>query len=269
MIIPAYNEEGRVGIVVRKTLATGTDYAAVVIDDASSDRTAKEATDAGARVIRHRVRTGVGGAIKTGYKLFKQEKGDVAVVVNADGQHDPFEIPAFLRALLDDDCDYVVGNRFSRRELNMPKFRRFGNMVLTFLTRLVVGFDVKDSQMGFTAITREGLSKINLLYLTDGWGFPNDMLIECSIKRIKVKFILASWSYGGRRSYIKLPPYIIRLGLVLARGWIRKILFSILDFAANISAAQRGCNPKILEESGLILEGPTDHRVGSMRHLRP
>ena len=224
VIIPAYNEEGRVGKVVKAALNQKVVSKVIVVDDHSTDGTVEEAERAGAVVLKHSRNKGVGAAIKTGYRKFLEENGYVAVVVAADGQHDPSEIPRFIKLIEEGKADYVVGDR-SHEADKMPFTRRLGNKFLSWLTRRVTGLNVRDSQMGFTAITRDALKKINLEYLTDKWGYPNDMLIECAVKDIHVEFIPSRCIYGGRKSYIKLPQYILRVGTILFRGWMRKIYY--------------------------------------------
>jgi glycosyltransferase involved in cell wall biosynthesis len=224
VVIPAYNEEGRVGRVVEDALRQDLVSKVVVVDDCSSDNTAKEAEEAGAFVVRHFKNMGVGGAIKMGYRLFLKEGGDVAVVVAGDGQHDSSEIPRFVEAIASGEAEYVVGDRTLQND-SMPYGRRLGNKLLSWLTRRVTGLDVRDSQFGFCAISADSLKRINLEYITNSWGYPNDMLAECAVKNVQVKFIPSRCIYGGRKSYIRLLPYILRVGTILCRGWLRKLYY--------------------------------------------
>lgn len=179
-IIPAYNEEGRVGDVIKSISEQKIVSKIVVVDDCSTDDTKKEAANAGAVVISHHKNKGVGAAIKKGYKFFLKEKGDIAVIVAGDGQHDLSEIPMLLAPILEDEVDYVVGERLSGDISSMPLIRRFGNSLLSKITSFAAGVHVKDAQYGFTAITRSALERVNLEYLTDRWGYPNDMIFECA-----------------------------------------------------------------------------------------
>lgn len=225
VIIPAYNEEGRVGEVVGKALDQPDVCKVIVIDDSSSDGTALEAEGAGAVVIRHPTNMGVGAAIKSGYRRSIEEKGDIAVVMAADGQHDPSDIPSLVKPILEGEAEYVVGERFSGDITSMPKLRRFGNKLLTKLTSAAAGIEVKDSQYGYAAISRKALERINVEYLTDRWGYPNDMFIECAIKGVRVKFVPSKTIYGIRRSYIRPPQYMVRVGTIIFRGFLRRIYF--------------------------------------------
>ncbi len=225
--IPAYNEEGRIGKVVKK-IPKDIVQDIIVIDDHSTDNTAGEALAAGATsVIRHVKNRGVGASIKTGYKEALRNNDDIAIVVAGDGQHDPTEISTVIEPIVRGDADYVVGERLSGRpvEKGMPHFRYIGNRFLSFLTSAITDYDVKDSQCGYTAISRDALKRINLEFLSDRWGIPNDILIECSVKGVQVKFVPVKTIYGTRKSYINLPKYILRVLTILFRGTQRKLYF--------------------------------------------
>ena len=112
-IVPAYNEEGSVGVVVGELERAAPDVDVVVVDDGSTDRTAAVAAAAGARVVRLPFNLGIGGAMQAGYRLAHEEGYDLAVQVDGDGQHDPRGVTR-LRAALDADrsVDMVAGSRF-------------------------------------------------------------------------------------------------------------------------------------------------------------
>jgi len=111
VIIPAYNEEESVGKVVEKVHTLLPQVEVLVINDGSTDLTSEKARGYGATVLDLPFNLGIGGAMQTGYK-FAHEKGyDVAIQVDADGQHDPGEIPKLLLALTEKQVDMVIGSR--------------------------------------------------------------------------------------------------------------------------------------------------------------
>ena len=226
VVIPAYNEEGRIGKVIEMIPKEKVQYI-IVVDDHSTDNTAGEALTAGAILVRHKTNRGVGAAIKTGYKEALQLNTDITLVVAGDGQHDPNEIPTLIEPILRGEADYVVGERLSGQPVKkgMPRFRYLGNRLLSFLTSVITDYDVKDAQCGYTAISRNALQILNLEFLSDRWGIPNDILIECSVKRLQVKFVPIKIIYGTRKSYISLPKYIVRVITLLFRGTLRKLYF--------------------------------------------
>ena len=168
---------------------------------------------------------GVGAAIKAGYREGLRRGGEVLVVLAGDMQHDPAEIPNLLKAIQVGRVDYVTGDRLSNDPVahGMPPLRYVGNVLLTCLTRLISGVDVRDSQCGFTAITRGTLEKIDMRCLSDSWGVTNCILAECGRKRIRVKSVPVSTHYGTRTSYISVPSYVPHMLMVLARAFFRTI----------------------------------------------
>ena len=125
-LIPAYNEEGRVGAVVRE--AKKYVDLVIVVDDGSADNTAREAGEAGAVVIRHPQNMGKGAAVATLIKAALTADAKYAVLLDADGQHDPTDIPKFLQALKS-GADHAAGNRFPHTK--MPTIRRLGYRALS------------------------------------------------------------------------------------------------------------------------------------------
>jgi glycosyltransferase involved in cell wall biosynthesis len=222
VVIPAFNESSRVGRVIESIRRDLVDDI-VVVDDHSTDDTVFESRRTGAAYIATPRSHGVGAAIKTGYLEGLRRGADILLVLAGDDQHDPREIPAILDPIFRGDADYVVGDRLSgnQRGKGMSPFRLVGNQMLTMATRVITGLDVRDSQCGYTAITREGLRRLNLDRITDSWGVPNDLLIECACHGLRVRCVPIKARVGSRRSYIRLHAYVPRLTLILARGAFR------------------------------------------------
>ena len=150
ILIPAYNEARFIGDVVKATLSYG---AVVVIDDGSSDGTAAAAALAGAKVIADAVNQGKGKALNTGFDYAVQRGVDAAITLDADGQHDPNEIPKFVEAFRAGTGDIIIGQRdFSQ----MPAKNQFGNRTGTFLLGLAMGQPVPDNQSGYRLPSRPG-----------------------------------------------------------------------------------------------------------------
>jgi glycosyltransferase involved in cell wall biosynthesis len=226
VVIPAFNEERVIRQVIESLPKNLVDNV-IVVDDASTDRTSQIAEEVGAIVIRHGRNLGVGAAIKSGYHRALATSSEIVMVVAGDGQHDPHDIPALIQPILDHEADYVVGDRLSSNPLTggMPRYRFLGNRLLTYMTRKLTKLDVKDSQSGYTAISRTALRKINIAFLSDRWGVPNDMLLECAMRGLCVKYVPVKAIYGGRKSYVSLPGFAIRLIAILVRGFLRYLYF--------------------------------------------
>jgi glycosyltransferase involved in cell wall biosynthesis len=154
-LIPAYNEEGRVGAVVRE--ARKYVDLVIVADDGSADNTAKEAEEAGAVVIRHPQNMGKGAAVATLIKAALAADAKYAVLLDADGQHDPADIPKFLQALKS-GADHAAGNRFPHTK--MPTIRRLGYKALALLHRILIA-KLSDPFNGYRALSRKALETLD------------------------------------------------------------------------------------------------------------
>ena len=148
-LIPAYNEARYVAAVVagaRKYLP------AVVIDDGSTDGTGAIAADAGAVLVAHTANQGKGKALNTGFDYAAQLEVDAAITLDADGQHDPDEIPRFIEAFRAGRGDLIIGQRsFSQ----MPAKNQFGNRVGTWLMGKAMGRPVPDNQSGYRLLSKD------------------------------------------------------------------------------------------------------------------
>lgn len=226
VVIPAFNEEATIRNVI-EAIPKNTVRLVIVVDDASHDATSRIAKEAGAIVVRHGRNLGVGAAIKRGYSKALTLGSDIVLVVAGDGQHDPKEIPLLIQPILDGEADYVVGDRLSGNPLSggMPRHRYYMIRLLSYLTSRITGLDVKDSQCGYAAISSVGLKRVNVGFLSDRWGFPNDMLLECAMRGLRVKYVPIKAIYGGRKSYIKLGGFGLRILAILTRGILRYVYY--------------------------------------------
>jgi glycosyltransferase involved in cell wall biosynthesis len=233
VVIPAYNERSK----IVDTIATVPDFVdhILVIDDASHDDTAQQATDAAQRravpasveVIRHAANRGVGGAITTGYQRALAVGADIAAVMAGDGQMDPMDLPALLDPIAEGDADYVKGNRFLHPAIwtTMPASRIVGNLVLSAATRVTSGYrHVFDSQCGYTAIHTRALAAIELDGLFPRYGYPNDLLSRLHTAEMRVRDVPVRPIYGAAwRSGIHLGTALHPIPWVLLRSWSNRL----------------------------------------------
>jgi glycosyltransferase involved in cell wall biosynthesis len=165
VVLPARNESTPIGNVVMQIRAQLPEVEVIVVDDGSTDATGEAATKSGARVIRQPYSKGNGAAIKTGARA---ASGDVIVFMDADGQHDPADIPALL-ARLDEGYDMVVGARQagSQASLGRGLANRFYNRLASYMT----GHKVEDLTSGFRAVRAEKFREF-LYLLPNGFSYP-------------------------------------------------------------------------------------------------
>jgi glycosyltransferase involved in cell wall biosynthesis len=157
-IVPAYNEEGSLGQVLEEIRATDPALEVVVIDDASTDGTARVAEAAGVPVVHLPFNIGIGGAVQTGYQYALEHGFELAVQVDGDGQHDPSEIGQVLEPILDGRAALVVGTRFVKGGgYRGTRLRRVGIRVFAAIVSLLVRQRVSDTTSGFRAVNRKAL----------------------------------------------------------------------------------------------------------------
>ncbi len=191
IVIPALNEEGVVGNTVKSIDVDnlrnlGLNVEIIVVDNASEDNTAKEAEDAGARVV-YESRRGYGSAYLKG---LKEATGDIIVIGDADGTYPLDKTAEFIQPILRGEADFVIGSRLKGNihDGAMPWLHRYiGNPFLTFVGNLFFGVDVSDFHCGMRAFTREALEKMNLR--TTGMEFATEMILEAGKKRLRIKEI--------------------------------------------------------------------------------
>jgi glycosyltransferase involved in cell wall biosynthesis len=163
VIVPAYNEAEGIGAVLQDIQSVVPDAEVLVIDDCSTDGTGDIASAAGARVIRHRTNRGYGGALKTGVRA---AKGDVVVMMDADGQHEAWHIPALVEMLKDHDL--AVGERTNA--YRVAGARLPGKIVLGWVVNLLAGTRIVDINCGFRAARRDEVARMLPLF-PNGFSF--------------------------------------------------------------------------------------------------
>jgi glycosyltransferase involved in cell wall biosynthesis len=183
VVVPAYNEEDSIAGTVRALRAIderlsklGCELRIYVVDDGSTDRTRELAWEASAdRVVHHRQNRGLGAAIRSGLTAARSDHADIVVKFDADLQHDPDDIPALVKPILDDEADLVYGNRFERISYRMPLIRRVGNTVFTRLMAWLTGWPIKDSQPGIFAAHRSYLERF---YIPGAYNYTQQILLD-------------------------------------------------------------------------------------------
>ena len=156
VILPAYNEQGKIGNTVRKVLndpPAGLVTACLVVDDGSTDGTVADAKKYGATVLSKERNEGVGSAIREGLSYAKKNSYDIIIVMAGDDQDVPEEIPAVVAPIIEGGYDFVQGSRrlHGVRTVNMPLFRRITTRVYSIIFKLFTGFPCTDGTNGFRA----------------------------------------------------------------------------------------------------------------------
>ena len=187
IILPAYNEASAIGDVLRgvqqvaATRAAEESWEIIVVDDGSSDTTATVAEEAGAKVLRHPYNIGNGAAVKTG---IREAKGELLVLMDADGQHRPEEIPKLLEAL--EGHVMAVGARQSDGQANW--WRSGANAIYNSFASYVTGRKIPDLTSGFRAV-RAGVARRFLYLLPNTFSYPTTITLACFKTGVPVAYI--------------------------------------------------------------------------------
>ncbi len=195
-LIPGYQEGPRIAAVVA---GAARHLPVVVIDDGSTDDTAAQAEAAGATVIRQVPNQGKGAALRAGFRHALDLGADAVVTLDADGQHDPDEIPAFLAAYERDRPELVIGRRdFSQ----MPAARRLSNTMGGWVFSAAVGRGVPDNQSGYRLIGRR-LMRTLLDSDEPGFEFEVEMIARCIALGLPIAWVPIRTIYAGEPSHIR------------------------------------------------------------------
>jgi glycosyltransferase involved in cell wall biosynthesis len=191
--IPAYNEECTIAKVVILTQRYVDKV--IVCDDGSTDMTGEIARRLGAEVIRHKKNMGYGAALRSLFKRAREVDPDVMVILDADYQHNPEDIPKLADPILRGEADIVIGSRFITGDASeAPKYRIFGVKAITNLIRLVSYKEVTDAQSGFRAYSRKAIHLI--LPTEQGMGASTEILLKAKEKGLKIKEIGVKIGYN-------------------------------------------------------------------------
>ncbi len=268
VVVPAYNEAGHIGDVIR-TMPAYVDHI-YLVDDASTDSTWEEALSAareeakspsdrstGDRLtavsdggtdllleraevhpregrlipIRHRQNMGAGGAVKTGYMAARRDGVDITVTMDGDGQMAPGHMSKLLDPIASGDADYAKGNRLLYKEYRkeMPRFRFLGNSILTFLTKIASGYwKTVDPQNGYTAISKEALDAIGVESIYEYYAYLNDILVRLNTQGMRVADVAIPAKYGDEQSSIQYPTYIRKVSGMLLRNFLWRLKIKYL-----------------------------------------
>ena len=239
VILPAYNESDHIEAVLASM--PGFVRSMIVVDDASTDDTPElvagiAAFDSRVMLVRHDRNQGVGGALLSGYRKALELEADLVVKMDADGQMSPALLPLLLQPLIRGDADYTKGNRFHdfRALAKMPKLRRAGNMVLSFLTKCAVGYwNCFDPCNGYVAIRADALARLPFHRIARSWFFETSMLAELFLLGAVVRDVPMPACYANERSKLSIAGVLLEFPLRLVTCFSRRIFLKnfIHDFS--------------------------------------
>jgi glycosyltransferase involved in cell wall biosynthesis len=204
--IPAYNEARHIEEIVSKTLRYVGQV--IVVDDGSEDGTGERARGAGATVIKHESNQGKGVAINIAFNYAKRINPWAMVLLDADGQHRPEEIPQLLNPVLNNQADMVVGSRFLVKN-DIPKYRMLGQTVLNITTNLGSGIRLTDTQSGFRAFSRKAIERMS--FKETGFAVESEMQFMAGRYGLKVTEVPINTNYDEK---VKRSPVVHGFGVL-------------------------------------------------------
>ena len=200
-MIPAYNEGRHLGPVVKEA---GTHVSVLVIDDGSKDNTAEVAKMAGAEVHTQVPNQGKGVALQTGFRMCMERGAQGILTLDADGQHDPSEIPKFLKSF-ESGPDLIIGARdFSK----MPPVRRLSNSFARKTFSWAMGQEIQDNQSGYRLISSR-LARAMLESDETGFEFEVEMIAVCIERGWRLAWVPIRTIYGDETSHIDPVTHVI------------------------------------------------------------
>ena len=197
-LIPAHDEEPRIGAVVETAIRH---LPVIVVDDGSTDGTGAVARAVGATVIDQRPNQGKGAALRTGFRRALDDGAEAILTLDADGQHDPAEIPAFLAAwdAARRQPELVIGRRNFRA---MPPLRRLSNVLGGRAFSWAVGRDIPDNQSGYRLVSRR-LAEATLASDEPGFAFEVEQITTCIRLGGSIAWVSIRTIYAGAPSHIR------------------------------------------------------------------
>jgi len=222
-VIPAYNASGSVASVVRKTSEYLTRV--IVVDDGSTDGTEHQARSVGAEVLIHPRNRGKGAALRTAFTSLADADLDAIITLDADGQHDPADIPRFVQTFRHTGADLIIGSRWDAFG-EMSRGRRFGNRFSSSALAFFTGLRIADSQSGFRLYSLPFLRSAPLR----GEGYEMEMeaiLVASSLKKriesVPIHLLVAD---GRDRSHYRAIRDTTRICACVVGFWLRRLVGS-------------------------------------------
>lgn len=225
ILIPAYNEASTIAEVIRQVparLAGIAQHEVLVIDDGSTDQTARVARRAGATVISHPFNLGVGQAMQTGLEAALQAGADYIVNIDADGQFRPPDIRSLLQPLTSHQAEIVTASRFLDPELTppMPAIKYWGNRFMAWFLSRLLKRPITDATCGFRAFSREAVLRLELF---GRYTYTQEMFLQFvrqNLAFVEVPIEVLPTQRPGGKSHVvsNVSHYIFQVAVIMLRS---------------------------------------------------
>ena len=243
VVIPAYKVASTLAKVVSDIGPEVSNI--IVVDDNCPEKSGqvlqKQSNDSRLEVIIRPENGGVGAAVKTGYEKALQLGADVIVKLDGDGQMPPARIKDLIEPIVSGKADYSKGNRFFEVEAikKMPKNRIFGNLVLSFMTKLSSGYwHIFDPNNGFTAISRTTLQRLPIQKIDNRYFFESDMLFRLNLNRAVVADVFMPAIYANEVSSLKIRKVLLEFPFKHFKNLLKRIIYSYYIREFNLASIE-------------------------------
>ena len=195
VVIPAFNEQKTISQIVQTAKLYADDV--LVVDDGSDDLTGELALRVGATVIRIPKNAGKGNALGTGMSTAAMNGCGIVVCLDADGQHDPSDIPKIVQPIIDGNADMVIGSRFLSRETKdlIPAYRKIGQSILTSATNIGNPVKISDSQSGYRVFRKDIIGRFS--FSERGMGIESEMIRDAVRSGARIQEVPITAKYRG------------------------------------------------------------------------
>ena len=217
----------------------------ILVDDQCPEKTgefvAKNINDPRVTILINSINLGVGGATKAGYLEAIQRHADIIVKLDGDGQMNPKDITKLTKAITEEKYNYAKGNRFFtiKNVQQMPIVRKFGNLVLSFMSKLSTGYyEIFDPNNGFTAIDSDYLTQLPLDEIDNRYFFESDMLYQLNLLGAKVLDIPLPAIYKDEHSSLNIWQSIIIFPKKHLINFVKRIIYTYYLRDFNIASVQ-------------------------------
>lgn len=229
--IPCYKVKEQILSVIKRIPAQVEKI--YVVDDCCPEQSGllvqAQCDDPRVSIVFHEFNQGVGGAMITAYRQALEDKMDIVVKIDGDGQMDPALLPLFIEPIVQGRADYTKGNRFFNLEtlIAMPALRKFGNAALSFVNKCSSGYwNVMDPTNGYTAIHCQTLALLPLDKLSTRYFFESDILFRLGTVRAVVRDVSMAAIYADEKSNLQIKKVILEFPWLYLKAFFKRVFYN-------------------------------------------
>ncbi len=226
VVLPAFNEEKSVGMVIREIRNSIPFADILVVNDGSDDGTGSVIKEEGVIVVSHPFNLGYGAALQTGFRFAAKRGYDYVFTIDADGQHIPSSAKGLLSAMQEQKADVVIGSRFIGGNYKVGLLKKIGILLFSLIAKIYTGITFTDPTSGFQLLNRKAFS-----YLAEGDNYPLDypdvniimILHKKKFKIVETSVVMIENRYGkSMHSGLRPVAYVVRMFLAIIMVLVRR-----------------------------------------------